>query len=77
MTAQNQLDRAYAPISPKYKTEYNALQEKYNSYISKKNNCLINSSLNFNSFSSSTSINTTTSNAITSSEKSFMEYINL
>ncbi len=77
MTAQNQLDRAYAPISPKYKTEYDALQEKYNSYITKKNNCLINSSLNFNNFSSSTSINTTTSNAITSSEKSFMEYINL
>lgn len=74
MTLTNQLDRAYAPISSKYQSEYDSLKANYNDYVNKKYDCLMNASLSSISNSSNTS-NTTTSNSVSSNKKYFKEYL--
>jgi hypothetical protein len=74
MTLTNQLDRAYAPIGSKYQSEYDSLKAKYNDYVNKKYDCLMNASLSSISNSSNTS-NTTTSNSVSSNKKYFKEYL--
>lgn len=74
MTLTNQFDRAYAPISSKYQSEYDSLKAKYNDYVNKKYDCLMNASLSSISNSSNTS-NTTTSNSVSLNKKYFKEYL--